>query len=154
MLSHDMKALHLKTWMAPYGTSPTTGSSHSQGPCSGPWHSWVQILYLQMVCFHITWSVQGGPSASGKDYVDTKFEVAFSCKFFPWRNFEFDVNIFLSQSRWATLYMKSSDRIRSEKYQELRDSFKGERTSRWGSLAQVWVIITILWQQCFGKWDC
>ena len=27
--------------------------------------------------------VQGGPSASGKEYVDTKFEVAFSLKFFP-----------------------------------------------------------------------
>ena len=25
--------------------------------------------------------IQGGPSASGKNYVDTKFEVAFSCKF-------------------------------------------------------------------------
>ena len=25
--------------------------------------------------------LQGGPSALGKNYVDTKFEVAFSCKF-------------------------------------------------------------------------
>ena len=25
--------------------------------------------------------IQGGPSASGKGYVDSKFEVAFSCKF-------------------------------------------------------------------------
>ena len=25
--------------------------------------------------------IQGGPSASGKRYVDSKFEVAFSCKF-------------------------------------------------------------------------
>ena len=26
-------------------------------------------------------AVQGGPSASGKRYVDSKFEVAFSCEF-------------------------------------------------------------------------
>ena len=26
-------------------------------------------------------NIQGGPSALGKNYVDTKFEVAFSCKF-------------------------------------------------------------------------
>ena len=28
--------------------------------------------------------LQGGPSASGKRYVDSKFEVAFSCKFILW----------------------------------------------------------------------
>ena len=28
--------------------------------------------------------VQGGPSALGKGYVDSKFEVAFSCKLILW----------------------------------------------------------------------
>ena len=27
--------------------------------------------------------IHGGPSASGKNYVDTKFEVTLSCKFIP-----------------------------------------------------------------------
>ena len=32
--------------------------------------------------FKQTWkNIQGGPSALGKGYVDSKFEVAFSCKF-------------------------------------------------------------------------
>ena len=32
-------------------------------------------------CMGFVVYVQGGPSASGKRYVDSKFEVAFSCKF-------------------------------------------------------------------------
>ena len=38
------------------------------------------------VCQHFTgvMRVQGGPSALGKNYVDTKVEVAFSCKFILW----------------------------------------------------------------------
>ena len=37
------------------------------------------------MCVHVDEEIQidlqGGPSALGKNYVDTKFEVAFSCKF-------------------------------------------------------------------------
>ena len=44
--------------------------------------------------------VQGGPSALGKKYVDTKFEVAFSCKFIPdpghQRNLEIDISQHIS----------------------------------------------------------
>ena len=36
------------------------------------------------VSMGLWFTVQGGPSALGKNYVDTKFEVAFSCKFSLW----------------------------------------------------------------------
>ena len=46
----------------------------------------ILILHLKIIMninFVISYrfQVQGGPSASGKGYVDSKFEVAFGCKF-------------------------------------------------------------------------
>ena len=38
----------------------------------------VQVVTAKRVPYRL---VQGGPSASGKKYVDTKFEVTSSCKF-------------------------------------------------------------------------
>ena len=56
--------------------------------------------------------LQGGPSARGLAYANSKFEVTFRNKIIslsrPVANLEFNVNMSFSASRWTTPYMSSS----------------------------------------------
>ena len=58
-----------------YSGSPLRIQSAMYFPAPPPW----MIPYLEV--YRSGLRIQGGPSASGKEYVDNRLEVAFSCKF-------------------------------------------------------------------------
>ena len=73
---------------------------------------WVTLYYhcQDLICVHAQRNlVQGSPSAWEGNMLTPKlmlhFAVSLSCDPGQQRNLEFDVNKFLSQSRWATLYI-------------------------------------------------
>ena len=73
---------------------------------------WVTLYYhcQDLICVHAQHNlVQGSPSAWEGNMLTPKlmlhFAVSLSCDPGQQRNLEFDVNKFLSQSRWATLYI-------------------------------------------------